>query len=137
MQPRRLSSGSFVDKAEELSAENVQYASLDDYSSGHLSPPPSVYPEIEFNTKALIPSGFHMVSGSAQGRLLTQLALMTREGGILELGTFTGYATACLLEGVANAGEITEAKGGSRQGGPFVMTMERDHRAFDVVKLSP
>jgi len=131
LQLRRASSGSSVEGAEE-SVEKVQYTSLDDYSSGHSSPPPSVYPEIEFNTRALIPSGSHMVSGSAQGRLLTQLASMTRDGRILELGTFTGYATACLLEGAANAGAITGATRGSRAEGPFVMTMERDHRAFDV-----
>jgi predicted O-methyltransferase YrrM len=73
-----------------------------------------------------------MVSGSTQGRLLTQLASMTREGRVLELGTFTGYATACLLEGAANAGRAIGTTEGSREGGPFIMTMERDSRAFDV-----
>ena len=43
-----------------------------------------------FKKKALIPSGSHMVSGSEQGRLLTQFAAMSREGRILELGTFSG-----------------------------------------------
>jgi predicted O-methyltransferase YrrM len=57
---------------------------------------------------------------------------MTREGRVLELGTFTGYATACLLEGAANAGRVIGSTDGSREGGPFVMTMERDSRAFDV-----
>ena len=109
------------------------YTSLDDYSSGHSSPPPSIYREIEFNSRALIPSGSHMVSGSAQGRLLTQLASMTREGRILELGTFTGYTAACLLEGAANAGRATGvSESGGRDRGPYVMTMERDARAFDV-----
>jgi predicted O-methyltransferase YrrM len=86
------------------------------------------------NTKALLATGSHMVSGPTQGRLLTQLASMTREGRVLELGTFTGYATACLLEGVANAAEITWGKKsiGDRDRGPFVMTMERDDRARNV-----
>lgn len=57
---------------------------------------------------------------------------MTREGRVLELGTFTGYATACFLEGAANAGEAMGVTGGNREGGPFVMTMERDARAIDV-----
>ena len=113
--------------------ETPSFANLDEYSEGHSSPLPSLYPEMEFNTKALIPSGSHMVSGASQGRLLTQLASMTREGRILELGTFTGYATACLLEGAVTAGSLAGlTKGNRRDGGPFVMTMERDAKAFDV-----
>ena len=114
------------------SKDTPSFANLDEYSEGHSSPLPSLYPEMEFNTKALIPSGSHMVSGAAQGRLLTQLASMTREGRVLELGTFTGYATACLLEGAATAGALAGLTKGNRQEGPFVMTMERDGKAFDV-----
>jgi predicted O-methyltransferase YrrM len=73
-----------------------------------------------------------MVSGAEQGRLLTQLASMTREGRILELGTFTGYATACFVEGAANAGRAIGATNGNAQGGPYVMTMERDTRALNL-----
>ena len=90
------------------------YQTLDEYSTGHSSPIPSVYPEMELNTKALIPTGSHMVSGRAQGRLLAQLASMSREGRVLELGTFTGYATACLVEGAVNAGRAI----GGNVGGP-------------------
>mmetsp|Transcript_8362 Transcript_8362/g.12252 ORF Transcript_8362/g.12252 Transcript_8362/m.12252 type:complete len:663 (-) Transcript_8362:748-2736(-) len=115
--------------------ENVMtYRNLDDYSEGHSTPPPSFFHEIELNTRVFLPSGSHMVSGASQGKLLTQLASMTREGRILELGTFTGYATASFLEGAVNAGDITGYDGpmGSREGGPFVMTIERDSRAIDI-----
>lgn len=128
MQPRRRSTGSSTSTE---SGDQVTFANLEEYSTGHSSPPPSVYAEMEFNTRALFPSGSHMVSGSAQGRLLTQLASMTREGRILELGTFTGYATACLLEGASNVADITGIIG-NRENGPYVMSMERDQRAFDV-----
>jgi predicted O-methyltransferase YrrM len=110
----------------------AQFQSVDDYSNGHSSPAPSAYNEMEFNTKALIPSGAHMVSGRSQGQLLTQFASMSREGRVLELGTFTGYATACLLEGSYNAGQATSAKNGNLNGGPFVLSMERDHKAYEV-----
>ena len=72
-----------------------------------------------------------MVSGFEQGRLLTHLASMTREGRILEVGTFTGYATACLLEGAANVARVTN-QSGSRKSGPYVLSMERDQRAFNL-----
>lgn len=110
------------------------FKTLDEYSRGHSSPLPSVYPEIEFNTRALIPSGAHMVSGTAQGKLLTQFASMTREGRILELGTFTGYGTTCLIEGSALAGHTLKNNNGigSRESGPYVLSMERDAKAYDV-----
>jgi len=112
----------------------VVFQSLEEYSVGHSTPPPSFYREMEFNTRVLLPTGAHMVSGAAQGRWLTQLASMTREGRILELGTFTGYATACLLEGASNVGDCLNYVGvGSRRGGgPYVMSLERDSRALQV-----
>ena len=114
-------------------ATEPMFQSLEDYSVGHSSPPPSLYREMEFNTQAFMPSGAHMVSGASQGRWLTQLASMTREGRILELGTFTGYATACFLEGASNAGDCMDYSGvGSRSGGPYVMSLERDARAVNI-----
>jgi len=115
-------------------SSSIAYDNLDDYSAGHTSPAPSLYAEIEANTFAHLTTGAHMVSGSSQGRLLTQLASMSREGRILELGTFTGYATCCLTEGAGNAADVIgyDGPGGSRAGGPFVMTLERDSRAIDV-----
>ncbi|KAL7564793.1 hypothetical protein ACA910_021055 [Epithemia clementina (nom. ined.)] len=110
------------------------FVSLDEYSAGQSTPPPSLYREMEYNTKALIPSGSHMVSGEMQGRLLKQLASMARNGRILELGTFTGYSTACLLEGACQAAQSIRPQStvGSLKSGPYVMSMERDDKAFDV-----
>jgi len=116
-----------------INAESIQFENLEDYSTGHSSPPPSFYREIEHNTQHFIASGAHMVSGASQGRLLTQFASLTREGRVLELGTFTGYATACLLEGAANSGTAIDYKGtGGRDGGPYVMTLERDRKALSL-----
>lgn len=130
MMPRRVETATKAATTEESQAK--QYSSLDEYSLGHSSPVPSVYKEMEANTKVYLPSGSHMVSGSAQGRILTQLTSMTREGRVLELGTFTGYATACFLEGARNVGQITGTTLGNKDGGPYVMTMERDGRAFNL-----
>jgi caffeoyl-CoA O-methyltransferase len=142
MTPRRLqqqlttTNDDVVVKGETTQSTTAAFQSLDDYSMGYSSPIPSLYQEMEFNTRAYLPSGSHMVSGAAQGRMLTQLASMTREGRILELGTFTGYATVCFLEGARNVGQVimTDATNnhGNVQGGPYVMTMERDGRAFNL-----
>ncbi|GAB3235063.1 O-methyltransferase [Hymenobacter seoulensis] len=45
-----------------------------------------------------------MLSGHAQGRLLSMLSHMVRPQRVLELGTFTGYSALCLAEGLAPDG---------------------------------
>lgn len=51
--------------------------------------------------KVLMP---RMLSGHYQGRVLSLLSKMISPTRILEIGTFTGYATLCLAEGLAEAG---------------------------------
>lgn len=46
----------------------------------------------------------HMLSGHHQGRLLSMLSKLQRPTRILEIGTFTGYATLCLAEGLSADG---------------------------------
>ena len=120
------------EKKDSFEEEGEVYSTLDDYSSAYSSRPPSVYNEIELNTAKFLPTGAHMVSGSIQGNLLTTLASMSREGRILEIGTFTGYATARLLEGAAAAGACSgsDTIGTLAGGGPFVLSLERDKRAL-------
>lgn len=45
-----------------------------------------------------------MLSGHYQGRVLSMLSKMICPQRILEIGTFTGYATLCLAEGLSNDG---------------------------------
>lgn len=48
----------------------------------------------------------HMLSGHFQGRVLSLLSHLVRPKRVLEIGTFTGYATLCLAEGLAEGGEV-------------------------------
>ena len=57
----------------------------------------------ETHQKVLQP---RMLSGSYQGRLLALLAKMIQPKKILEVGTYTGYATLCMAEGLATGGSI-------------------------------
>lgn len=57
-----------------------------------------------------------MLSGPGQGAFLQMLSKLLRPRRILEIGTFTGYATICLAQGLADEGclhtiEIDEEKG--------------------------
>jgi predicted O-methyltransferase YrrM len=47
-----------------------------------------------------------MISGHLQGRILKMLVRMLRPERIVEIGTYTGYATLCLAEGLSETGEI-------------------------------
>lgn len=57
----------------------------------------------ETNLKVLMP---RMLSGHYQGRVLSMLSKMVSPKRILEIGTFTGYATLCLAEGLSADGLI-------------------------------
>lgn len=48
----------------------------------------------------------HMLSGHYQGRVLSLLSKLVAPKRILEIGTFTGYATLCLAEGLSDEGII-------------------------------
>jgi predicted O-methyltransferase YrrM len=59
--------------------------------------------ERETNIKTVNP---RMLSGQLQGRLLSMLSKLIQPKRILEIGTFTGYATLCLAEGLDQDGII-------------------------------
>jgi caffeoyl-CoA O-methyltransferase len=57
----------------------------------------------ETHLKVLMP---RMLSGHYQGRVLSLLSKMIYPSRILEIGTFTGYATLCLAEGLGKDGVL-------------------------------
>ncbi|MCD0487237.1 O-methyltransferase [Pedobacter sp. MC2016-14] len=71
----------------------------------YCEPEPELLKKIdrETNLKVLMP---RMLSGHYQGRVLSMLSKMINPACILEIGTFTGYATLCLAEGLATNGLI-------------------------------
>ena len=79
---------------------------MDEYLEDHGSKEPEILQRLRKETyqKTLQP---HMLSGYQQGRLLTILSKLIQPKNILEIGTFTGYATLCLAEGLAENGKIT------------------------------
>jgi predicted O-methyltransferase YrrM len=78
---------------------------LQAYLDNHCEPEPEWLQKINRETylKVLKP---HMLSGHYQGRVLSMLSKMIRPKRILEIGTFTGYATICLAEGLTEDGII-------------------------------
>ena len=81
---------------------------LDQWSSYALKysgPIPQLLLELEKEThqKVLQP---RMLSSPLQGRLLSFLSQLIKPKKILEIGTFTGYASLCLAEGLQKEGEL-------------------------------
>ena len=96
---------------------------LEEYIAAHISPEPAVLQRLDHDThlQLLYPT---MCSGHIQGRLLKMLVRMANPTDVLELGTYSGYATQCLAEGLTR----DEA---------HVHTIEIDegiHRLFDWYK---
>ena len=78
---------------------------LYDYVVAHSQEEPPLLADLSRQThlKVLQP---RMLSGPLQGRLLSILAKLLQPKKILEVGTFTGYATLCLAEGLDSDGQI-------------------------------
>ena len=78
---------------------------LQQYLESHCDPEPPELQKINRETylKVLQP---HMLSGHYQGRLLSMLGKLMQPRRILEIGTFTGYATICLAESLTDDGII-------------------------------
>lgn len=78
---------------------------LEDYVTRHTEDEPELLAALNKETyqKILLP---RMLSGHFQGRVLSMLSKLVRPINVLEIGTYTGYATLCLCEGIAESGML-------------------------------
>ena len=75
------------------------------YAESHSQEESELLKELQREThqKVLQP---RMISGHLQGRFLSLISQLIRPEKILEVGTYTGYATLCLAEGLKKNGAI-------------------------------
>lgn len=78
---------------------------LEDYIEQHSENEPELLAQLNKATyqKVLLP---RMLSGHFQGRVLSMLSKLIRPINVLEIGTYTGYATLCLCEGMQESGQL-------------------------------
>lgn len=78
---------------------------LENYVTLHSQDEPKLLTELnrETHQKILQP---RMLSGHFQGRVLSMISKLVNPKNILEIGTYTGYATLCLAEGLQENGSI-------------------------------
>ncbi|MDR3250670.1 MAG: O-methyltransferase [Tannerella sp.] len=72
---------------------------IEDYILDHIDEEGSLLATLsrDAHLKLLYP---RMIAGHLQGRLLKMLCRMMRPKRVLEIGTYTGYATICIAEGL-------------------------------------
>jgi predicted O-methyltransferase YrrM len=75
------------------------------YAESHSQEESELLKELQREThqKVLQP---RMISGHLQGRFLSLISQLIQPEKILEVGTYTGYATLCLAEGLKKNGAI-------------------------------
>lgn len=78
---------------------------LETYLDNHANQEPEILSRLRVETYQCTTQP-HMISGEYQGRLLSLISKILFPKTILELGTFTGYATLCLAEGLVDGGKI-------------------------------
>ena len=130
------------------SSNNNTTTVLEEYAIAMGDPEPILLSELRRTTRSTVPCAAHMLSGRLQGRLLSTLVTITNSTRVLEIGTFTGYATQCLVEGVnevlrcrqnnnsnSNSGNANSSDANSddeKKG--IVVTCEIDNEAADIAQ---
>jgi predicted O-methyltransferase YrrM len=78
---------------------------IEDYINEHIDEEGELLASLkrDAHVKLLQP---RMIAGHLQGRLLKMICRMVRPKRILEIGTYTGYATLCMAEGIDDEGLI-------------------------------
>lgn len=82
---------------------NIISPAIDQYLDMHTQEESEVLKALtrETHLKVLMPQ---MLSGKVQGNLLTMMSKIIQPKRILEIGTFTGYASICLAKGLTDNG---------------------------------
>ena len=125
------------------SSNNNTTTVLEEYAIVMSDPEPILLSELRCTTRSTLPCATHMLSGRLQGRLLSTLVTITNSTRILEIGTFTGYATQCLVEGAnevllqcsnqdGNNSNNTNSSNVEKKG--IVVTCEIDNEAADIAR---
>ena len=72
---------------------------IDEYIVQHIDPEGDYLHRLFRDTQLRLSYG-QMASGHVQGRLLKMLTCMIRPRLVVEIGTFSGYSTLCIAEGL-------------------------------------
>lgn len=83
----------------------IDFEKAHDYATSMSNHEPELLAALSVYTQENV-RGAHMISGHLQGLFLSMISKMIKPKYIIELGTYTGYATLCLAEGLQQGGAI-------------------------------
>ena len=113
----------FKDHAHSL---DERLGALSMYTERYSSEEPSLLNALRMDTvDAYGANAARMVSGHLQGRILKLIVSMLGAQRVLELGTFTGYASLCLAEGLDANAHVSD---------PKLITCEPDAKAIQIAR---
>lgn len=106
---------------------------IESYILDHTDPEPPLLARLnrEAHVKLLRP---RMIAGHLQGRVLKMFCRMMRPKRLLEIGTYTGYATFCMAEGT-DADAVIHTVEVNDEMEPFFRTYWQEHP--DRTKIRP
>jgi caffeoyl-CoA O-methyltransferase len=78
---------------------------IDAYAESHTTPPAELMRELAEETRATLESP-QMLTGVVEGRFLEQLVFALQARRVLELGTYSGYASLSMAAGLPDGGHI-------------------------------
>jgi len=85
--------------------KDKDYSALTAYAEAFTSDESDVLRELREHCEAHYEDK-SMLSGFVQGRILSMFSKMIRPTAVLEIGTYLGYSTICLAEGLAPGGRV-------------------------------
>lgn len=78
---------------------------IERYAEAHTTPPPPLLAELAEETRATLELP-QMLTGPIEGRFLQQLVFASGARRVLELGTYSGYSSLSMAEGLPEGGRI-------------------------------
>lgn len=78
---------------------------IENYSLSHTSEENDLLKDLNRQTHVQVLQP-RMLSGHLQGRILSMFSCMIRPSRVLEIGTYTGYSSLCIAEGISENGKI-------------------------------
>ncbi|HEY3353267.1 MAG TPA: class I SAM-dependent methyltransferase [Polyangia bacterium] len=83
----------------------VVHPDLAAYAAAHTTPPGPLLDELERETRVAM-NGADMLTGHVEARLLQLLVRLCGARRVVEVGTFTGYASLMMAAGLPDGGEL-------------------------------
>ncbi|MDO5656028.1 MAG: O-methyltransferase [Flavobacteriaceae bacterium] len=115
---------------------DFQDEKLDSYLESVCEKEPALLKELRLKTIENF-EAHHMVSGHVQGRFLSLISKILQPRHILEIGTFTGYASLCLAEGLSADGKLTTLEIDEKMAefySDYFQKSKFNHQIFPVVE---